>query len=306
VNGVHRLAASLACGIEPIYEHVTDPECNFNFKYFSSFRSQRGSFGRSLLVKMLYRNINIWSSNWRVGLILPKAMNADQGRFVIETIQQNAPIYWVERALFPAEFLKYLLLNCYPEAKWIGLGTGTEGLARKFKEVVSNDNMLQPIGIIITSTNDIEHLRPLKKVIRDRYGIGCSSIHISEERYDSISLAKAYCSSVGDLTFLKRLDYNAPMLQRVQRQGRVDFENTERKEYDRILLGPDVLEMFDEQTANDLDYRETASSKSKLETFSHNKYHVFDGRTVEDLEDDIEAKFSLFGISVGRPEQVIR
>lgn len=304
-NGGHRLAAALAMGIAPEFEHMPEADLRFDYRYFQQFRSERGGFGRQTLLKMLFRNLSMWRGGYRFALLFPGACLRDGGRYAAQALAEHGTLLWDESFSCPGYVLKYLLLNCYPGEDWMGLGQGARGLQNKLREVAAADREAQPLRVLAFIPHEGVDVSALKADIRRHYGIAHAALHVSDAEGDTASLAMAYCSTISDVEVLQGLDYDAPTLRALADVGRELPQWISHRER-CLLVGSAVLELFGGRRAADLDFLGLGLPGGGQRVSSHNELIFFYESPLEQMLDGLEDKFALFGVPVATPARVLR
>lgn len=304
-NGAHRLAASLATGITPEFELMQGQDYRWDYRYFQQFSSPRGAFGRTTLLKMLFRNLSMWRGLYRFAIVFPGACIRDGGEVAMRTIGQHGTVLWDESFTCPRFFLKYLLLNCYPGEDWLGLGRGAGGLQNKLGQVIAADREGQPLRVIAFVPDNGVDVGALKGDIRQHYGIAHSALHISDGEYDTSSVALAYCSTISDIKPLKNLDYDAPTVRALAGIGRELPGMISHRER-CLLVGSAVLELFGGRRANDLDWLGLGLPGDGGKLASHNDYIFLYESPLEQMLDGLEGKYFLYGVPLLSPARVMR
>lgn len=304
-NGAHRLAASLATGITPAFELLQGQDHRWDYRYFRQFSSPRGAFGRTTLLKMLFRNLSMWRGLYRFAIVFPGACIRDGGEVAMREIGKHGTVLWDESFTCPRFFLKYLLLNCYPGEDWLGLGRGAPGLQNKLGQVAAADRENQPLRVIAFLPDKGVDVGALKGTIRGHYGIAHSALHISDSERDTSSVAMAYCSTISDVNPLKNLDYDAPSLRALADIGR-DLPGLISHRERCLLVGSAVLEMFGGRRANDLDWLGLGLPGGGDRLASHNDYIFLYESSLEQMLDGLEDKYFLFGVPLLTPRRVMR
>lgn len=304
-NGAHRLAASLATGITPEFELMQGQNYRWDYRYFQQFSSPRGAFGRTTLLKMLFRNLSMWRDLYRFAIVFPGACLRDGGEAAMRAIGQQGTVLWDESFTCPLFFLKFLLLNCYPGEDWLALGRGAGGLQNKLLQVAASGRDGQPLRVIAFLPDKGVNVSALKADIRQHYGMAHSALHISDGECDTSSVAMAYCSTISDITPLENLDYDAPTLRALAGIGR-DLPGLISHRERCLLVGSAVLELFGGRRANDLDWLGRGLPVGGDRLASHNDYIFLYESPLDQMLDGLEGKYFVFGVPLLSPARVLR
>lgn len=305
MDGVHRLAACITCGIEPRLATDDRSDTSFDFRYFRKFVSPRGVFGRSMLLKMLQRNISAWSG-FHVALVLPRAMRTDRGRFALDAIRRYGSLLWVETLSIQPYFLKFLLLNAYLEEPWLEIGRGLRGLDYKLNDVMDHSSSPQLVMIAFFCGAADSQTGEFKEQIRRHYGIEKSSIHISDEHRDSVSLARAYCSSASSAIPFARFNFHSPSLIRIAALSRELLKPQFPAPSNHLLIGQTALELFGGRESRHVDIIGLPEESNDALSSSDDQNYFQYGKSTIDLIDDLDTQCSVFGLSVVSPQVVVR
>ncbi|MFM8497382.1 MAG: hypothetical protein ACKOEM_17955 [Planctomycetia bacterium] len=305
-NGVHRLAAALACGVEPTIEVVEGPAANYDCFYFFRFTSPLGQtrFTRRSLIHMLYRNVTLWRDRIRTAIVFPRGHARDAGARAAEAIAEQGVLLWDETISVPGAFLKYLVLNAYPGEPWTGVGSAKDGVGRKTASVVTMPSGPHALRVLVFVPHADADVTALKQEIRNFYGMGNDALHISSGPYDSFSLATAFCSSVSDLSPLQHLAYSSPRLAEVLALAKT--LSTQSPHIERcMLVGSAALELYGGRPANDLDFVGAGLPTIDQAYTGHNAYAYLYETEIADLVDSLEGRFFFGGLPAAAPGMVL-
>ena len=299
-NGSHRLAISLSLKKTPVF-YLASGAANYNYYYFQKYKSVRGRLPKILLLKMLLRNFEFFNRDIRVAIVFPRAMQRDNGQKAYEILENN--IVWDQVYDVDEKLLEYIIMNLYPGETWLDLARGGLGIRSKKNSVIAK-SVLQRIRLLVYYEDTGFQTKNKKDIIREFYGIGKSSIHISDNTTDARSAIYAIFSISSAPLEVRNINYRSSVLGHLN--DKFHRITADIEECNGIMLvGSGPLDIFGVRPAKDLDFISSLEGKPLDGYSQHNPYFFFYSDHPQNLIDNLDNKLFLFGLPVAKLSTVI-
>jgi len=209
---------------------------------------------------------------------------------------QSGKIYYKKEIDLSFEGYVNLKKLSYQGNKWIGSQSNNYEGATKHAEKSFGSN---PLRVYVLIYDDIEILNKTKNSVRDICGIGNFSIHITDNREESISLAR-YLLNNSSISFWSNVDTNFNFdkpenhISKFKSLLNKNGSNTENF----CIVGSYSLSLFGIRQARDLDYifidNSCSISSTEIDNHGHEDELYF-GKTINQILDP-RCYFYLYGI----------
>lgn len=177
LNGSHRLSSSIHLSEKVFTKTFNEPDPNYDFNFFLR-RKTDIQFMELAAIKIIECIKNPY-----LAFVWPSANKKD---FNEEKLIPN--IIYKKNLNFNQSAAKIFLGQIYRNSKWIGNSENKfKGIEKKLLECFKYE---RPVKLIVFNCDKKKKVKEIKNKIRDLYGIGKSSIHITDTKKDAIYLSK--------------------------------------------------------------------------------------------------------------------
>ncbi len=261
-NGAHRLASSIFLKKDVYTLLVDDNDSSYDYNFFI----QRGvdiEILEFIILEYLLLKKDIY-----IALIWPSANKKIEYKSSFNNI-----IYQKSFKLNPKGAHNFLA-QIYKEQNWIGsFDNGYGGTYLKLNQAFKN---FSPIKAIFFHESSIENVNKIKKQLRDKFQIGKASIHITDNKDETVEIAK-YILNKNSLHFLNN---SKPYKYKHTYNNLEEFKNELKNNninLSNILIdGGTALAIYGIRASNDLDYLINNNFEYKSSADNHInqiKYH---------------------------------
>ena len=268
-NGSHRLASAIYLDKNVPISTIDEKDSNYNYSFFL----ERGIDLDVLEFTVL--NYLLLKENIYLALIWPSATKK------VEYISNFKKIIYQKSFKLNPKGAHNLLAQIYKEQNWIGnFETGYGGTYLKLNQAFKS---FSPVNAIFFHESSIENVTKIKKQIREKFQIGKASIHITDNKNQTIELAK-YILNKNSLHFLNNAQpYKFQKTYNQLKKFRSELINNNINQNDIVIDGGSILSIYGIRESNDLDY--LISDKSKYQSFADNHIDeiVYHKETLDNL-----------------------
>jgi hypothetical protein len=171
-NGSHRLAASIFLKIPEVrIVETIDKQHLYNFNFFK----ERG-ISKELLELAILEFLHLTENN-HLAIIWPSANKK------INYINKFSEIIYEKKLILNPRAAQNFVAEVYKEHKWVGsFEDGYGGAITKVSEVFDNYSCLH---LIFFKENSLKRVKQIKNLLRDKFNIGKSSVHITDNTFET-------------------------------------------------------------------------------------------------------------------------
>lgn len=256
LNGAHRLSICIFLGLDVFCKIYNLKDHLYDINFFL----QRG-IDKSFVDFGILKFLNL-KSNYYLAIIWPSASKSIKFEHLL------GEILYTKEVKFNALGAHNFLAQVYKDHKWIGdFENGYSGAITKQAEAFNN---FSNVRCYFFKNDSFENVLQIKNQIRHLFGIGKASIHITDNKNETIDLAN-YILNENSIHFLNNAKpfkfkkaYN--LLNSFNKQLVSNSINTD----DILIDGGLVLSLYGIRDSNDLDYL----SLNKIDFKDDYDYHI--------------------------------
>ena len=193
LNGSHRIASSIVRDKKVSCIKLSCDPCNYDYSFFVN------RLVNQIYLEDIIFNYILESNNLSVALIWPRANINNQ---ILKKIFEK--IIYFKEIKFNLNGLDQLIKVVYKNEDWINEKNNYEGSFLKTTKCYNYNN---PLKIIIFESKGIDYDLKIKSHLRDICKVGNHSIHIADNKFDSIQILKLLLNK-NSINFINYHYYN--------------------------------------------------------------------------------------------------
>lgn len=271
-NGSHRLASSIFFNKKVFTKESLEPSHNYDFKFFK----ERGM--NINLIELAVSNYIQLSKNNYLAIIWPSANKK------IDYFSYFKKVIYHKKFRLNAQGARNFVTLVYQDHKWIGtFDSAYNGAISKVSETFKNFSELH---LIFFKEDSIKNVDKIKLSLRSVFGIGKSSIHITDNDRETRFLSKTLLNYNGFHFLNNAKPFRFEEFHKKLKIFRDHIFKNNMPLEDFVLCGSSTLGLYGIRDPKDLDY---LSSNFDLKTEiiqNHFKEIKFYGKSREELIHD--------------------
>ena len=266
INGAHRLASSLYHGVKIVTFNTGEKRHNYNYEFFKIRGLQNHILEHGIL------NLIELTKNNYLAIIWPSANKK------INYIDYFEEIIFEKKIKLDAIGARNFVSIVYQDHEWLGsIKTAYNGAISKVAEAFKN---FSEIHLVFFKESSFEKVSELKSDLRNTFGIGKSSVHITDNNFETKILSNFVLNKNG-LHFLnnsnpfkfEKFHANLNKIKEYLISKNISFE-------DVLLCGSSTLGIYGIREPKDIDYlslvvkEENGIFQSHFKELKHYDYSI--------------------------------
>ncbi len=291
INGAHRVAVCIKLDVKDVICVKLDtPDYIYDYKYFIKSGMPVCDIEKSLIKFVEY------TDNTYIAFLWP----ASEDKHDKIKLLFNKTVYEKDISL-SSNGAQNLIRILYKNQEWSKINSKviSRGISIKTKHCFPKYK--GAIKIVIFQADSIKEVQKVKENIRIFSGIGKHSIHTTDNKTETLDICNIILNPNG-MHLLEHMNpkYFEKSIAELENLKRIlDNNNIDLKKI--LIVSGFVLQLYGLRISGDLDYIGDIAHPEKLEAYninSHNNYMQYYDGNVEELINEDEIYFILFGLKI--------
>lgn len=290
VNGAHRLAICLFYNKSVSTINTLEKSHNYNYFFFKT----RG-LEQNILELGILNHISLTSNNY-LAIIWPISNKK------IKYISEFKDVLYEKKIYLNSNGAQNFVAQVYKKHKWLGdFENGYSGAITKVSQVYNRNH---PIHLIFFKEKSLKKVNYIKEKLRNKFSIGKSSIHITDNQEETLDLATLLLNENSQNFLNASKPYKFKSLFSKLKSLKEDLERNNFDSNDIVLTGSTTLGIYGIREPKDVDYLSSYIDLFSEEYQNHKSQIKFYSTPIENLIYDSKNYFTFNGFKFLRLEKI--